>query len=59
MTTRTKRKGRGLGKVPALLHVNLRMPEETLSFYKKQYPEYTAAMRDVLTRFARGHLREI
>jgi hypothetical protein len=59
MNKSTKKMGRPKGVVPALVHVNLRMPEETLKFYKKQYPEYTGAMRDVLTRFARGHFKEL
>ena len=44
-----KRK-RGKGKHPAKVHVNLRMPEEVLEFYKR-YPSYTAKMREVLTTY--------
>tara|TARA_R110000868_G_scaffold57168_6_gene176843 strand:- start:5749 stop:5934 length:186 start_codon:yes stop_codon:yes gene_type:complete len=49
-----KPKTRGLGKKEALVHVNLRLPKEVLAFYRKYagVPEYTAKMRDVLTKFA-------
>ena len=41
---------RGKGKNPAKVHVNLRMSEEVLEFYKR-YPSYTAKMREVLTEY--------
>lgn len=41
---------RGKGKHPAKVHVNLRMPEPVLEFYKR-YPSYTAKMREVLTEY--------
>jgi hypothetical protein len=44
------KRGRGVGKKEALLHVNLRMPNEVLVFYKK-FPNYTGKMREVLTNF--------
>ena len=38
---------------PAMLHVNMRLPVDVVNFYKKEYPAYTKAMRDVLVKFAR------
>lgn len=43
----TKRR-RGKGVKPALVHVNVRLPSWVVEFYKEQ-PNYTKAMRDVLT----------
>lgn len=42
------------GKVrtkPTMLHVNVRLPLDTLEFYKT-YPNYTKKMRDVLVAYA-------
>ena len=41
---------RGKGKLPAKVHVNLRMPEPVLEFYKR-YPSYTGKMREVLVAY--------
>jgi uncharacterized protein (DUF4415 family) len=38
---------------PAMLHVNMRLPKEVVDFYRKEYPEYTKAMREVLVKFAK------
>lgn len=46
-------RGRPKGDTPAMAHVNLRVPVEVLEFFKQQYEEYTAAMRDVLIRSVR------
>jgi uncharacterized protein (DUF4415 family) len=46
-----KRRGRGKGKKPSLVHVTFRVPAEVLEFYKK-FPSYTGKMRDVLTNYA-------
>jgi uncharacterized protein (DUF4415 family) len=43
-------RGRGKGKTPAKAHVNLRVPEEVLEFYRR-YPSYTAKMREVLIQY--------
>lgn len=43
-----KVKRRGKGKTPALVHVNVRLPQEVLNFYKQNYPSYTGGMREVL-----------
>ena len=44
------KKRRGKGKVPAKTHINLRLPEEVVVYFK-QYPSYTAEMRAVLTAY--------
>ena len=31
-----------------MVHVNLRLPEEVLEYYKQKYPTYTKGMRDIL-----------
>lgn len=49
--TATEKRGRGKGKKLAKTHVNLRLPVETLEFYK-QFPSYTRKMREVLVEFA-------
>lgn len=43
----TKRRGRGKGKRPAMMHVNIRVPTDVMDFFKQQH-NYTKAMRDVL-----------
>lgn len=40
-------------KKVAMLHVNVRLPVEVVDYFKREYPEYTKAMRDVLVRFTR------
>jgi uncharacterized protein (DUF4415 family) len=47
------KKGRGKGKKPALVHVNLRIPPDVMDFYK-QSPSYTAFMRQVLIDYAQS-----
>lgn len=42
---------RGKAVRPAMVHVNVRLPEEVLAFFK-QYPSYTKMMRTVLTNYA-------
>lgn len=54
-----KRKGRGPGAdygKPAMVHVNLRLPEETVEFFQ-QHEAYTAAMRDVLVNYVNRKLK--
>jgi len=43
-----QRRARGKGTKPALVHVNLRLPEWVVEFYREQ-PNYTGTMREVLT----------
>jgi hypothetical protein len=40
---------RGKGVKPRLAHVNLRIPQWVLDFYKEK-PNFSAAMREVLTK---------
>jgi len=39
---------RGKAVKPAMVHVNIRIPEEVLAYFKGK-PQYTLAMREVLT----------
>ena len=48
------RRGRGKGVKPAMEHVNLRMPEDVMRFYRR-YPRYTNKMREVLIQWVREH----
>jgi hypothetical protein len=43
----TTKRARGKGVKPALVHVNVRLPQWVLDYYKEQ-PSYTKAMREVL-----------
>jgi uncharacterized protein (DUF4415 family) len=49
-----KRGQRGLGKEPAMVHVTLRIPAETLEFYKRS-GWASNAMREALKEFAEKH----
>lgn len=49
-----KKRVRGKGTKPALVHVNVRVAPWVLEFYRKQ-PNYTIAMRDVLTTHAQAN----
>lgn len=54
LNIKRKRGQRGPGKKPALAHVTLRIPAETLAFYKRS-ERPTNAMRDALVEFAKNH----
>ena len=47
------RKGRGPGKKPAMVHVSLRVPEETMQFYRG--PRASEIMRQALKEYAEKH----
>lgn len=49
-----KRGVRGPGKKPALVHVTLRIPADTLAFYKRS-GWASNAMREALVEFAKKH----
>lgn len=49
-----KRGQRGLGKEPAMVHISLRIPVETLEFYKRS-GWASNAMRQALKEFAEKH----
>lgn len=53
-TSKRKRGQRGPGKKPAMVHVSLRIPAETLEFYKRGN-EASNAMREVLVEYAKKH----
>jgi hypothetical protein len=47
-----KRKGRGLGKKPALACTSLRLPQEVMDYFDTHYPmSKQAKMRKVLTEY--------
>ena len=46
-----KPKVRGKAVRPAMVHVNVRIPQEVLDYYK-QWPSYTKMIRTVLTNYA-------
>jgi hypothetical protein len=48
-----KRGQRGLGKEPAMVHVSLRVPEDTMQFYKGRGA--SMYMRQALEEFAKKH----
>lgn len=50
-----EKKVRRKRKTPALVHVNVRIPDVVLGFYK-QSPSYTKRMREILTDFAYGDI---
>ena len=52
------KKVRGKGKHFAKVHVNVRLSQEVLEFYKT-FPNYTGKMREVLTNYAREHAAEV
>lgn len=49
-----KRKGRGPGKKPALVHVSLRVPPETFAFFNTP-DRGRLAMRQALKEYAEKH----
>jgi len=53
----TTKRVRGKGKRPAKVHVNIRLPNEVLEFYKG-FPKYTGKMREVLVNYAKEHSNE-
>lgn len=52
-TIKRKRGQRGLGKEPAMVHVSLRVPADTLEFYKGRGA--SNFMRQALEEFAKKH----
>ncbi len=44
------RKGRGLGKKPALISTSIRLPKEVMDFFDV-FPDQQAKIRDVLTEY--------
>lgn len=51
MEEQERKRVRGKGTKPALVHVNLRLPQWVAEFYKGE-PNYTKTMREVLTLHA-------
>ena len=47
-----KRKGRGLGKKPALACTSLRLPKEVMDYFDTNYPtSKQAKIREILTEY--------
>ena len=55
MEEQVTRRHRGKGTKPALVHINLRLPDWVVEFYREQ-PNYTRAMREVLTIHAQDQI---
>jgi len=53
----TTKNVRGKGKHPAKVHVNIRLSQDVLEFYRR-FPSYTGKMREVLTNHAKEHNHE-
>jgi hypothetical protein len=53
-----KKKGRGLGKKPALVYFPLRLPQEVLEFFSI-YPNKNAQIREVLTKYVANNKGEV
>lgn len=56
----TKRKGRGLGKRPAMFNTSLRLPGEVMDYFNERHP-YTkqAMMREVLIEYVRSKTNQV
>lgn len=52
MNDDVKRKGRGLGKKPAMVYVSLRVDKEVAEFFN-QYPSKSKAIRKALEQFVK------
>ena len=50
MNDEVKRKGRGLGKKPAMVYVSLRVDKDIVEFFNK-YPSMSKAIRLALEQF--------
>jgi uncharacterized protein (DUF4415 family) len=49
---RTKRKGRGVGKKPALFCTSLRLSQEVMDYFNDHYPHSKQAkIREILTEY--------
>ena len=54
-----KRKGRGLGKKPALACTSLRLPREVMDYFDANHPmSKQAKMREILTEYVKTQIGE-
>jgi uncharacterized protein (DUF4415 family) len=54
-----KRKGRGLGKKPALTCTSLRLPREVMDYFDANHPmSKQAKMREILTEYVKTQIGE-
>lgn len=57
--TPTKRKGRGLGKRPAMFNTSVRLPQEVMDYFNTHYPySKQAMMREILLEYVRNKLNQ-
>ena len=57
-TEKPKRRGRGLGKKPALFATSIRLSREIVEYFNKYHPQdKQAQMRAVLTDYVRDELK--
>ena len=53
-----EKKGRGPGKKPALFNTSIRLPEETINYFRDQHPyNMQAKMREILVDYVRAQLK--
>jgi uncharacterized protein (DUF4415 family) len=58
VTEKTKRKGRGPGKRPALVSTSIRLTREVMNYFNEHHPhDKQAQMRAVLTEYVRDELK--
>ena len=58
-TEKPKRRGRGLGKKPALFATSIRLSREIVEYFNKYHPnDKQAQMRAVLTEYVRDELKQ-
>jgi len=57
MSEEERRRGRGKAVRPAMVHVNLRVPQDVLDYYK-EWPSYTKMMRTVLSNYAESQTKK-
>lgn len=55
-----KRKGRGLGKRPAMFNTSVRLPQEVMDYFTEHYPySKQAMMREVLLEYVRSKTNQV
>ena len=55
-----KRKGRGLGKRPAMFNTSVRLPQEVMDYFTEHHPySKQAMMREVLLEYVRSKTNQV
>ena len=58
--TEKKRKGRGLGKRPAMFNTSVRLPQEVMDYFNEHHPySKQAMMREVLMEYVRNKTNQV